>query len=189
MRRWAVRATVIMGLAGGFSLGSAGAQAASPLHDAVIAGDATMVQLLLQAGANPRFRDLEGMTALHYAAGLGKTDLVAALIEAGANVNALTVQGVSALHLAVAGGHTDSLRALLAAGARVDTAVVDGRALRAARQRVEDYVYVRVDPTYRGGVVPPVTPETPETPAADDAAAADATDGATATETPAAAAQ
>jgi len=119
---------------------------ADPLQDAVIAGDAKLVGVLLDAGAKADRADLSGLTALHYAAALGKAAVVTALIAAGADPNASDIRGVTPLHLAAAGGHTAAVEALLAAGADPNPGFpVDGRAIRAARQQVQGTVDVNVD--------------------------------------------
>ena len=120
---------------------------ATPLQDAALAGDARLVRLLLDAGADAAAADLSGMTALHYAAALGKAEVVKALLTAGANPNVRDARGVTPLHLATGGGHTEAAALLLAGGADANPGfAVDGAALRAA----EEQVFVHVEVTANG---------------------------------------
>ncbi|MCA8927077.1 MAG: ankyrin repeat domain-containing protein [Alphaproteobacteria bacterium] len=119
---------------------------AEPLHDAVIAGDADMVRMLLRAGARADTADIAGLTPLHYAAALGKADAIPLLIGAGADPNARDARGVTPLHLAAASGRTGSVKALLLGGADPNLGFpADGQAVSAARQRISAAVDVYID--------------------------------------------
>ena len=56
----------------------------NPLHQAVIVGSLTILDMLLRHGANPNIR-IEGVSALDLAKGKGKLELMRRLTDAGAN--------------------------------------------------------------------------------------------------------
>jgi len=64
-----------------------------PLHSAMSAGHAEVVDLLLARGANVNAREGGGLTVLHEAAGLGNMDYVRKLLAHGANPSAKTDEG------------------------------------------------------------------------------------------------
>src|SRR5262249_10813392 len=90
-------------------------------------GHASVVRLLIKAGADLHVRLKSGFTALLFAARDGRIDAVRALLEAGTDANEAIqtergggkapVNGTSALMLAVENGHCERAAALLAAGA------------------------------------------------------------------------
>lgn len=59
----------------------------SPLMAAAVKGYNSIVQLLLDAGADPNIEDMNKTTALHYAATFKNYDLVIMLLNSGANPN------------------------------------------------------------------------------------------------------
>ena len=63
-------------LAGGAEVNDA-AQAAAPIHGAVLGGSAEMIAWLLERGADPSLPDYEGRSAPALAESMGRTDLVA----------------------------------------------------------------------------------------------------------------
>ena len=67
------------------------------LIQAVDAGQSSLVEAALKAGANPNAMDAEGESALIVAVEVGQAGLVEVLLEAGADVNAVDVDGESAL--------------------------------------------------------------------------------------------
>ena len=69
----------------------------TPLHHAARAGDAAMVRLLLENGADLEARDPGGTTALHYAAYWGHPEVAQVLLAAGADPNALDRAGYTPL--------------------------------------------------------------------------------------------
>jgi ankyrin repeat protein len=89
-----------------------------PLTAAAVAGDASAVRRLLEAGADANARGQSGYTALAHAARQGHLEVVELLIEHGARVDA-RYSGTTALIRAAEGGHLDCVRALVAAGADI----------------------------------------------------------------------
>src|SRR5689334_22494590 len=71
------------------------------LLEALRAGDSSLVQRLIDAGANANTRDASGATALMYAALYGSADDMRRLIRHGADVNAADTAGATALMWAV----------------------------------------------------------------------------------------
>lgn len=76
----------------------------TPLHNAVEAKNAQMVELLLSHGAEVDLRDNYTHTALHNAAWLGLIDIVKVLIKYGAEINARTQFGETPLYLVCSEG-------------------------------------------------------------------------------------
>lgn len=83
-----------------------------PLHSAVAGGNAEVVDLLLEAGADVNVRQSGGFTPLMGAAAAGAEDLVRRLLETGADSGATSDDGKTAADLARQNGH-DEVLALL----------------------------------------------------------------------------
>lgn len=99
----------------------------TPLHEAVVGGQAAAVALLLEAGAAVDAAGC-GATPLHRAAALGHVTIVAQLLAAGASVAAIdrsTPDARTPLAKAAAAGHAACVAALLAAGAPLEA--IDAR--------------------------------------------------------------
>ena len=103
----------------------AAAAGISVLHAAAFKNQTSIVQMLLDAGADPDVEQAQdGSTALLEAAAMGNTAVARALLAAGADPN----KGVSAmpLHSAAYKGHADVVELLLAEGADVNASEEDG---------------------------------------------------------------
>src|SRR5262245_17173972 len=96
----------------------------TPLSFALQCQNSDIVQLLLDAGADPTGRDSDSRTPLHDARDAA---LAATLIERGADVNARTSDGITPLHLACARDGIDVVAVLLDHGADVDALDNEGR--------------------------------------------------------------
>jgi len=88
---------------------------ASPIHEAAVAGDVELVEMLIENGADVDDRDVHGYTPLLLAIQAGHTDIAKVLIAGGADVNARAVndggEDVTPLYLSIILGHglTESL--------------------------------------------------------------------------------
>jgi ankyrin len=112
----------------------------TPFLTAALAGDVTVMRLLLRHGADPAIPTFEGTTALMAAAGVNWVfdqtydEGPAALLEAvqlchelGMDVNAVNSMGLTALHGAANRGSDDIIRFLVEKGARLDVRDNEGR--------------------------------------------------------------
>ena len=100
----------------------AGAAGDLPLIEAVKAGDAALVDTLIEQGANAGAAAPDGTTALHWAARAAAVDLVERLLAAGADPEPANRYGVTPLALAAESGEPAVVDALLTAGADPNTA-------------------------------------------------------------------
>jgi ankyrin repeat protein len=92
----------------------------TPLHHAAARGQATVVALLLEAGADPNALTRHGATALHRAAYRGDRASAELLLAAGADPGIESIVDGTPLHLAAMGGHADLITLLLERGADVN---------------------------------------------------------------------
>ena len=97
------------------------------LHHAVEAGDLSLVESLIQNGADLGVRDNEGRTALHYAS-MGQscdTRTISTLLDAGGNaiISLPDVNGQSALHYAVESNNIECVKVFVKHD--VDTLITD----------------------------------------------------------------
>jgi ankyrin repeat protein len=112
----------------------------TPFLTAALAGDVTMMRLLLTHGADPHIPTFGGTTALMAAAGVnwvydqtydeGPEALLEAVTlchELGLDVNAVNSMGLTAAHGAANRGSDDILRFLAEHGARLDVKDAEGR--------------------------------------------------------------
>lgn len=90
------------------------------LHWAARNGQATAIEALIQANANPNVHNDEGITPLHMAAAAGNKGSIEALIQAGANIEATDKRGITPLLIAAASDNTETLKALIKAKANVN---------------------------------------------------------------------
>ena len=118
-----------------------------PLVDAARHQDTVMLQLLLNADANPDSRQADGATALHWAVYHANVDIVASLIEADANVNAVNRLGASPLYLAAKNGNANLIELLLEADANPNIAMPMGETpiMTAARSGTAQGVQLLVE--------------------------------------------
>lgn len=102
----------------GFDLNTSSSRSSPPLILAAYASSLSVINVLLELGANPNISNKSGMTPLIRAASRGQSDVAIALIRAGANVNQRDLRGRSAFTRALE--RVDSakmLKALVDAGA------------------------------------------------------------------------
>lgn len=79
-----------------------------------------VLQILLNADANMRYSDANGLTPLHFLAGSGNAALVRLALLNGANPRALTLTGRSPLHFAADRGNLEVVELLVRNGANVN---------------------------------------------------------------------
>jgi ankyrin repeat protein len=112
----------------------------TPFLTAALAGDVTVMRLLLEHGADPKIPTFQGTTALMAAAGINWVfyqtydEGPKALLEAvqlcyqlGMDVNAVNSMGLTALHGAANRGSDDIIRFLVEKGAKIDVKDKEGR--------------------------------------------------------------
>jgi uncharacterized protein len=112
----------------------------TPFVTAALAGDVTVMRLLLAHGADPKIPTIQGTTALMAAAGINWVfyqtydEGPKALLEAvqlcyslGMDVNAVNSMGLTALHGAANRGSDDIIRFLVDKGAKLDVKDQEGR--------------------------------------------------------------
>lgn len=97
------------------------------LHLAVSQGNAEIVSLLLEAGANPNIRDEEKQTPLMMLYGENASEILDLLLRAGAKVNVKDTGGRTPLMIAAEEGNIEVIRTLLSAGAKVNKRDNEGR--------------------------------------------------------------
>lgn len=93
----------------------------SALVPACANGNAAMIELLLDAGADPNLSEPDGRTPLMVASKTGKSEAVRTLLTRGARVDDKEhAQAQTALMWAAAEGHADVVRQLVRAGAQLE---------------------------------------------------------------------
>lgn len=102
----------------------------APLSLAALAGDATLVQKLLEAGAkaNPEAAGRNIALPMTEGARSGNVDVIRLLIKAGSNVNPAmrTYDGNTPLMCAIENDKVDAVKLLIASGAQVEVSRPDG---------------------------------------------------------------
>jgi ankyrin repeat protein len=101
--------------------GSAHAQAAAALADAVMKQDGAKAATLLKQGADVNAAQADGMTALHWAAYHEALSLAKQLLKAGADAKGANRYGVTPLSVACLNGNAEIVTLLLEAGADANT--------------------------------------------------------------------
>jgi uncharacterized protein len=112
----------------------------TPFITAALAGDVTVMKLLLKHGADPHIPTYAGTTALMAAAGVnwvvdqtfdeGQPALLEAVklcVELGLDVNAINSMGLTAMHGAANRGSDEIIKYLVSIGARADVKDKEGR--------------------------------------------------------------
>ncbi len=112
----------------------------TPFVTASLAGDLTVMKLLLKHNADPNIPTFTGTTALMAAAGVNWVvdqtydegqpallDAVKLCVELGMDVNAVNAMGLTALHGAANRGSDDIIRYLVQQGAKIDAKDAEGR--------------------------------------------------------------
>ena len=112
----------------------------TPFITAALAGDVTVMKMLLKHGADPNIPTFAGTTALMAAAGVnwqfdqtydeGQPALLEAVklcVELGLDVNAVNSMGLTAMHGAANRGSDDIIKYLSSLGAKVDVKDKEGR--------------------------------------------------------------
>jgi hypothetical protein len=91
----------------------------TPLHSAAYSGNATLVALLLESGADPnvRARSEGGESPLHFAVVREHLDVAGSLLMSKADVNARSRDGRTSLMIAASKGSKSIVELLLASGA------------------------------------------------------------------------
>jgi ankyrin repeat protein len=89
------------------NLASNNALRVSPLHSAVAAGSAPLVELLLARGANPNVGEGSGYSPLHSAAGQGNRAIIAMLVGSGADRGRKANDGKTPADVARQHGHPE----------------------------------------------------------------------------------
>ncbi len=85
---------------------------------AIVTGDRSKVDKLLNGGKDVNKRLMNGQTALHFAAFMGKREIVQYLLEKGADINAKDGNGYTPLTAAKSSNHNDIVELLRKRGAR-----------------------------------------------------------------------
>jgi ankyrin repeat protein len=153
----------------GFTRGGLNLVGATPYLVAAAAGDAAVMRLLVQAGADPLLTTKEGTTALMAAAGVGRVavessvsevqaiDAVAAALAAGNDVAAANAAGDTALHGAATLRWSALVKLLAEKGAPLDAKNQRGRtALSNAAGSDTEQLLRSLGATVSGGGPPPL---------------------------------
>lgn len=97
-----------------------GAGASSPLAEAALADNRSMVQTLLDKGADINHKNVEMNTPLHFAALIGSSGMIEFLLQKGAKINSVNIYGESSLFGAVSSGNIEAVGILLKYGPEVN---------------------------------------------------------------------
>nr|CAI5859549.1 unnamed protein product [Callosobruchus analis] len=97
------------------------------LHVAARLGQAQVVKVLLEAGANADQADVDGWTPLRAAAWGGHTEVVELLVKHGCSLDSVDAENRTALRAAAWSGHEEIVKILLEHGADVNLTDHEGR--------------------------------------------------------------
>ena len=123
----------------GFTIGALNLVGATPFVVAASSGDATLMRVLVEAGANPQLTTKEGTTALMAAAGVGRRAVESSVtetsaieaarvaLELGNDVNAVNDAGDTALHGAASMRWNALVKLLVETSATLDVRNKRGR--------------------------------------------------------------
>jgi uncharacterized protein len=130
----------------------------TPLLMASERGYASVMDVLLKAGSDPKIATSSGTTPLMLAAASGRTDAIRLLLDKGADVNAAeSARDETALMFATASNRVDAMKMLIASGANVKAAtkVVDLK----AQTNPEEEAFLRAQQGggQRQGAAPPAS--------------------------------
>jgi ankyrin repeat protein len=103
-----------------------GGNGGMPLYEAVVRGNRSAAELLIEAGANIDAHGVNGYTALHAAALHGFTILSELLLDKGADINARNFHAETPLYLAASGGFASTVELLIKRGADVEKGSIEG---------------------------------------------------------------
>ena len=117
---------------------------ATPLWVAAKTGQATALELLIEARSEIDARAKDGRSPVFIATKGGHAKCLSLLISAKANVNIGSKKGKTPLIIAVTNDHVTSLELLIAAGAELHTRVDGVTALQTARLRSLHYLSARL---------------------------------------------
>ena len=109
------------------SAGSAAAAESDPLLEAAMSGDRTVVNALLDRGADIDAAAGDGTTALHWAAQNDDLAMLELLLDSGAAPDPATRFGVTPLELAANNGNAAAIERLIAAGADANAPSREGQ--------------------------------------------------------------
>jgi ankyrin repeat protein/L-ascorbate metabolism protein UlaG (beta-lactamase superfamily) len=118
----------------------------SPLLYASVCGKDSIVNLLLQNGANINYKSSRnGWEAVHYAVAANKISTLRLLIDNGANLNTLTNDNKTALHMATYYGHYDLCSFLVANKCKLNAQDTSGHtalhiAIELKRDRISKFL-------------------------------------------------
>jgi ankyrin repeat protein len=104
----------------GFNVNAMAANGDRPLNTAAAAGDAAIMKLLLDHGADPNLPSQAGSTPLQDAALRGDAESITLLVSHGARIDTPALDdGSTALHLAASFDRLDAVKALVRHGADI----------------------------------------------------------------------
>jgi len=101
-------------------------RAITPLSFAAMSGNADLVKLLLERGADPTMASTKGRLPLHYAAISGNAEMIKLLMPLTNDLDQQDALGHTPLNYAVIGKHSAAVNLLIEKGAKADIPAKDG---------------------------------------------------------------